>query len=304
MKRYSKSTFTKNRNKLIYFAKYIETHFNKGILNADKKEVLHFLENDIDKRKIVRVTKEKWRYFINSYYNYIEKLKKLDKEIFFNPVPGPDFFQFYEKEITIEDLEKEEEMLTYETTERILKHYYYTNFMIFVIVCLLLYTGARISEIISIKLSNINLQERFIFVKIKSKKYLNQFGFYFFPKFFVRHLEIWIGQLELIYPDTIFLFPSSRSNFRHLTGKTVRHNLRDIKKLLNLEEHCNPHAFRNLLNEKREAMGVSKLKRTILLNQKPQGVNEKNYLKSYKTRKKLLGFYDESFPFPEFNPYK
>ena len=140
------------------------------------------------------------------------------------------------------------------------------------------------------KLKNIDLKERFIFVKIKSKKYLNQFGFYFFPVFFVRSLESWIEQLKLIYPDAIYLFPSPVNNMQNLTGKTVRKNLRDIKKLLDLKVKCNPHTFRNLLNEKRESMGVSKIRRTFLLNQKPQGVNEKNYLKSYDV---LLGFFFE-----------
>ncbi len=305
MRRYSRSAYYNQRNRLIEFALYLETFFNKKITEATYEEILHFFKNDINERNIIREAKQKWRDVINSYYKYYGEIyEKTKGKPFINPVPSKNLFDFSEKPMTIDDLEKEEELLDYETVEKILNYMYFTRRRLFIITSILLYTGARISETCSIELTNIDLEERFFFTKIKSRIYENKYGIYFLPKFFIPFLSEWIETIKIEYPNTRYLFPSPfpSQSYGHISTNTIRENLRKVKNELGLKCRMNPHAFRDFVNTARFDKGLKTEYRCLLLNQTPKNVNVQYYLKKYKKRKELQKIYDQTLPFPPFKP--
>ncbi|MFX1236335.1 MAG: tyrosine-type recombinase/integrase [Promethearchaeota archaeon] len=304
LERYSQQTVAKNKNKLIYFALFLENIYGIKMLHPDgkllSKACLEFFKEDINKRDIIRESKSKWRNFLNSYYNYVKEIKeKLEGINYINPIPSINLLDFDEKEISIEDLEQQEDVLTYPIAEKVLNYLFFTRKRLFVIVSLLLYSGARISEIMHLEINNIDFEERFFYTKVKSKKSLNRWGLYFFPEFFVPHLKAWIQEIQQQYKEPNYLFQYGQT---HLTDKSPRMHLRKIKNILGLNCRMNPHSFRDLINTARFEKGLNTKFRSLLLNQLPRNVNVKHYLKKYKKRKELLRIYDQTFPYPEFEP--
>ena len=298
--RFAKSTIDKSHNKLIYFALFLEENYNISMLEADVEHVLDFFKNDINKRDIIRESKQKWREFLNSYYKYVKEIKeKKEKKVFINPIPSNNLFEFEERPLTKEELEVEPDLLTYRIIERILNYLYFTRRRLFIIVLILLYSGARIFEIMHIEIDNIDFEERYIFTKIKSKKALNRYGIYFFPKSLIPFLQDWIKNIKEEYNNPKYLFPRGNT---HLSDKTPRGNLRKVKNELGLTCKMNPHAFRDFINSERFDTKLKEKYRFLLLNQTPPNVNVKSYLKKYKKRILLLEKYDQFFPFPEFKP--
>jgi len=297
-----------------------DTHLielGKTIIEADIDDVLDFFKNFINKKRAPRTgrpikkeTKHKWRNVLNIYYEYVKEIKekkenkdKAVKTIFINPVPSHRLYDFDDRQDTIDELEQEADLMTYPIVERILNYLYFTRKRLFIITSLLLYTGARISEICRIKLKNIDTDDNYFYVRVKGKKTLKRMGVYFFPKFFIVYLNAWIKSLQLEYPPSnIYLFPSPYSKGNHISPKTPRMHLRDLKNTLGLQCKINPHAFRDFINTERFDKDMNKKYRELLLNQTPKDVNVKNYLKKYKKRKELQEKYNKTFPFPEFKP--
>ena len=176
MDRYSPSNWMQQRNRIITFALYLRDERDKTIENADVDDLIAFFKI-INSKDLKRSTKKKWRSFLNAYYDFLKEIKeKINKTAFINPVPSRNLFDFDEKEIGLEDLEKEEDLMTYPDVRRILNYLYFIDFRCFIIVSLLLYSGARISEICRIELKNLDLEERYFLTKVKSKKNLNRHG--------------------------------------------------------------------------------------------------------------------------------
>lgn len=304
MKRYALTTYKKVKNKLLLFVRFLEWRYNKSPLQANTEDIIFFFEHYIEPRNIQRIAKLKWRNILNAYYNYVEEYKtKIEQVAFINPVPSLNLFDFTEREITIDELEREEDVLDdYTIVYRVLNYLYFTNKRLFIIVSLLLYTGARISEICRINLGHIDYNERFFFIeRVKSKKNTSRWGVYFFPEFFIGFLKEWVAEIILEDPKTSSLFPSLRGK-QHLSTKTPRKQLRELKNELGLKCKVNPHAFRNFINTLRFENNLNIKYRSLLLNQTPQNVNVKNYLKKYNLRKNLQKIYDKTFPFPQFKP--
>lgn len=299
MDRYSKSNYPQKRNMLIKYHLFMIEEKNKNILDADIDDVTDFFIT-IDAMDIKRDSKNKWRNFLNAYYKLVKEHKeKKEKITFINPVPSINLFDFKEKDSSIDELEKEEDLLTYPDINKILNFLYFTHFRTFIIISLILYSGARISEVCHVKLKNIDLEERFFVTRVKSRKYSNRKGAYFFPKFFVKFFKNWINDLLEEYSNPMYLF---QENSVFLTPKTPRKHLREAKSILNLNCKMNPHAFRDFINTLRFDQNLNDKYRFLLLNQTPPNVNVKHYLKKYKKRKELLEVYDKTFPFPEFKP--
>lgn len=303
MNRYAKSTYQKKRNKLIQFSLFMENEFNITDITQVKTPHIIAYFKKINQKDIIRETKKKYRIVLNSYYEYVKEIReKLEGHYYINPTPSLNLFDFDEKPMTLGDLETKEDIISnYDIVEKILNYLYFTRPPIFIIVSLLLYTGARISEVIQIQLENLDLHERFFFTKVKGKKNRNRHGVYFFPLFFVKYLVDYLDHLRIEYPKTDFLFPSpGGSGF--ISSNTVRKHLREIKNSLGLTCAINPHAFRDFINTERFDKDLNQKYRCLLLNQTPKGVNVKNYLKKYKKRKELQKIYDRTLPFPEFKP--
>lgn len=301
MSRYSDSNYGQKRNILLKFVYFIENNRNKAISNTNVNDVLAYFKTQIEPRDIKRITKKKYRSVLNSYFSLFKEMEeKQTGKIVINPVPSHHIFDFSEKEIAFDELEREDDVLDdYLIVDKILNYLYFTRKRLFIIVSLLLYTGARISEVCRIQLNHIDFKERFFYVKVKSKKALNRWSIYFFPEFFIPYLREWIDELRLEIPRAKYLF---QKGSRSISTNTPRKHLRALKNELGFTYNINPHAFRDFINTERFDRDLNKKYRKLLLSQTPKDVNIKNYLKKYKKRKKLQEIYDKTFPFPEFKP--
>lgn len=284
--------------KLVDFAIYCKNECNKSILEVNAPEILLYFKNVIDKKDIKKTTKSRTRSFIRAYYNYVKEFKKQmeDKEFKF-PVPSSKIWNFSKKEGTfLKDIQFDIPILTMEKVKDIIRHLYYTkSYRIYIIMCLIILSGARISEVLKIKLSYISLESRWFIIEVKSKKNNKKDGIYFFPEFFVPEIKHYVKLLKLEYNNPIYLFPGR--NGKHITPRTVQYYMRKTKKELGIKASINPHAFRDFLNTKRFETGCNKTLCKFLLNQKVKDVNPKHYLKAYKNRVKLRNAYDQYNPF-------
>lgn len=284
--------------KIIDLAEYMKEHFNKTLLEVSGLDILHYFKIVVDKKPIEKYSKRLYRAIISSYYNYISDYKKQLEDVNFkNPVPSTKIWDFSgtAKPLDIDKLSEQE--ITFELIEEILHHVYYRKHpYLFICLSLIIYTGARISEIVSIKLKNMNLQERWFITKVKSKKNHKRDGIYFIPQPFISELEHYIEMLKLEYPDAIYLFQNKTD---HFIPRTIQNNLQKIKKELNISQKINPHRFRDFINTKRFEKGCPGPILKFLLNQTVQDVNINHYLKSYKNKIKLRNAYDKYNPFPK-----
>jgi len=305
---YSKTRQQHNFNSLVDLAFYLQEKFKVKILKAKPSHLLHYFREVIDKKttlkkgkkvNISKATKIKYRETFNSYYGYVKDYKEMeDDHRFKNPVPPSKIWDFSGTTLTLYDLEFDYQSLTLDIIKRILHHIYFTveSERIFIFVSLIIYSGARVSEVAHIKLANLDLKNRWFITKVKSLKSQKRDGFYFFPEFFREELDIHIKKLILEYENPIYLFQNGAS---YLNPKSIQRHLRKVKKALGLTCYINPHAYRDFLNTKRADMGLQKPYKEFLLNQTVGGVNASSYMKKYKNRLVLRDLYDKYNPFPE-----
>jgi len=279
------------RNRLLNFAYYLFTK-RKTLLDALYEDVYEFFEKNVNKKNATEEAKEKWRTVLNKYYEYEQEyhLKNdIDRKII-NPVPSRTFYRFKDK---INENDFTQKYLTKDTMVRIIKFYFYSQqYTMFIICALLAFLNFRISEIVTIRIEDIDLKER----KIISGKVV---GFAkkgpvisFFPSWFGPFLEKYIQDNK---SKNQFLFRShtQQSRFGFLHPKTPQKYLRDIKNILKIrDEITNPHAWRDGVNSLREKMGAPDRHLDLLLNQKPKGVNRQNYLKRLKNYTELRELWD------------
>jgi integrase len=298
--RYSSNYQRDTRNRLLYFAIWLENYKKAGsILDASYEDIHYFFDSDINPRKISLMAKEKWRLPLNSYYTFISKIYKIQKQkMFYNPVPDSDLYTFTSKKKTAADIILKKELLTYDISKRILDRYYRHNFQMFIVVSLLLYSGARISEIMSLIDENIDLNYRFFYNEIKGAAKKKKFGVYFFPAFFTKYLETYFLEKEYFYPKDKYLFPSKVYKGKFMRPGAVRAELHKVCEFLKITVPHTPHKFRHLLNRERRKKGVDSLDRTILLNQTPKSTEAKHYNEDLQMILELREIYDKSFPFP------
>jgi len=299
--RYSISNQNKNFNRLVTITLYFKKELGKGLLEADSMDILNYFKK-LDQKPIKKVTKIKYRGLLSSYYSYVSKFKaKMEgDDSFKNPVPPSEIWDFSGKKesLSIESIELEENVLTMEVVDKIFEYLYYVveSKRIFIAMSLILYSGARVSEVCHIELKNLDIKNRWFITRVKSKKSDKKDGIYFFPVFFTPELRGYITLLKEEYSNPKYLFQEGDS-FLH--PATLRKHMRRAKKALGLKVNCNPHAFRDFINTMRIEMRITKEIRKILLNQKSKDVNISHYAKKFKNRKYLRDLYDKCNPFKE-----
>lgn len=291
------------KNQLIYFENWLKKFKNKdNILDADYSDIFDFFKNDLNSRGNKSESNRKWRVALNNYYEYIREFYlKSNLGNFTNPVPTSRFFQFDKSKDDL-DSDFEQKFLKYDVIEKVLKFFYFTDFSMFIVVSLLAYTGGRISEIISIMIKDVDLENR----KIISGRTpgFSKAGkvVIFIPQFFVKQLNNYIENNPFI-DEFLFQTESNqmKKKYGFIQGHTIRKKLRKVKKILNINVPINPHAFRDAINTERKEIGCSLEDRQNLLNQKPNTVNTIFYLKRFRNWKPLREKYDQYFPYPNFS---
>jgi len=114
------------------------------------------------------------------------------------------------------------------------KEYYKYYFMF----NLMLETGVRISEVINIKISNIDIHDRSIFLDVT--KYDKE-RYVFFP---TEIVDIYMKYIHRYGIKDVYLFPSN-NQVRHLTRNTVMRFIRRLQKRLGMEKSISSHKWRH-----------------------------------------------------------
>lgn len=293
----SKTSRQKYFNLLIDLAIYLEKHFNRKLLEGKATDIKQFLKEKIDCRKIKKATKKMYRNYISGYYNEVKRLKKdLENDTtFINPVPSTKTISFTGIDQPL-DIIQIREQLTIKDVKRILEHIFYTNEneQSFYASTLLVLTGARVSEICHVKLNKINLKDRWILTRVKSRRENKRDGIYFFPKFFQNPLKKYIIKIKLEHNTPQYLFQSKNG---HISIRSIQKCFRSARESLGIKAKATPHAFRDFINTKRYEAGLRKEDLKFLLNHTLSETYASNYLKNRKNRIILRGLYDDSCPY-------
>jgi len=155
---------------------------------------------------------------------------------------------------------------------------------------LMIETGCRVGEIVSIKTEWINTEKRY--VKVQGKK---GFKYYYFTKDFAGKIDDYIED----YKPEEYLFTSWFKT--PYSPETVSTLLRHIRRALKIEKPTKKgritcHTFRRTINTLRYRNGLKDLNQLkILLNQAVRDVNYQSYVKE--NYKDFIKLYDDNFPY-------
>jgi len=286
VKKRSNGSYRNNKGSVKRCLNYIK----KEIPKITMLDVKKFLENDIDgDKKLSLDTKETYRSHIKSFFYYVQSMLLSENIDFHNPTPIKQVFEFEQKESDIKkiseskgDIYTDKELI--DILELAKKHD--STRRDFILFGILISTGMRISEALTIKLENINLEERYIetgFVKDarKSDKGL----LFFIRENFKPYLERYINYLG---NKSIWLVPGNK---KHLLSKSFYNYT--INNYGN--KYAKFHTFRRTLITNYERNGCHQEVREMLMNHKASSVQGEHYVKLSIREKRDL--YDKYFPY-------
>ena len=173
-------------------------HIRKEIQAISMVDLRSYFEDVIGKKSLKLTSKETYRSYLNSFFLFVEGTFLEQRIEFKNPVPSRKIWQFTQEESDVRRInDNKNEVYSKQELEEFLEIVKKRNFRDFILFSLLACTGARISEILTIKKPDVNLQERYFetgFEKnarkstLRSKKSL----LFFFPENFKPYLEQYI----------------------------------------------------------------------------------------------------------------
>lgn len=287
VKKRSNGSYRNNKGSVKKCLNYIK----KQLKEITMLDVKRFLEEDIDKRKLSLDSKETYRSHIKSFFYYVQSMLLSENIDFHNPTPIKQVFEFTQKESDIKkiseskgDIYTDKELI--DILELSKKHD--STRRDFILFGILISTGMRISEALTIKLENINLKERYIetgFVMDarKSKKGL----LFFIRENFRPYLERYINYLG---NKSIWLIPGSK---KHLLSKSFYNYT--IHNYTN--KYAKFHTFRRTMITNLVKNGCPLLISEMLMNHKASSVEGEHYIKLSIREKRDL--YDKYFPYPK-----
>jgi integrase len=299
---YSKRSRSKYFNHLVDLALFLQEQYNTTLLEAKGTQIKRYFKEKVDPRDIKKSTKKLYRNYISGYYSEVKRLKKdLENDHgFVNPVPSNKTISFSGIDRPLE-ITLSKEYLTVDHAKQILEHIYFTrnNEQVFYASALIIFSGARVSEVCEVKLEKLNVEERWFINRVKSQKQNKREGIYFFPKFFQEPLKDYIAYLKQEFNDPIYLFesPYYKNKSFHFSKRTVEKAFASARETLGIKTKASPHQFRNLLNTKRYEKNLQDADLRFLLNHKQKEVYAAHYLKNRQNRVKLRQIYDKSFPY-------
>lgn len=177
---------------------------------------------------------------------------------------------------------------TKEEIEKILEHLYETKYHHYLMIRILVETGMRVSELVSIETKKTDLKNRNFNVKEKHKTKGHK---YKYTKSLKEELEYFIkGKGEQEY-----LFNSIHKKQFHTD--TIRKALQNACIYLKINHKITPHSFRKSLITYWRLKGVSKEDRFYLIGHALDDVEAKHYIDF--TEENDLELYDKSFPYSD-----
>jgi len=305
IKKRSDYAYRNQKSVLRQFFEYLYNNLdNKNIVEITKRDIKTYLNDIIDQKDLRISSKNSYRSYLNSFFDHVEDLLDSDNIDFRNPVPSKKKYKFTQKELDVKkQSEKDLEVLTKEEIFKILDFCYKNrkqdNFILFGLdIC----TGARISEILTIKIKDVNLPERYFetgFEKNARKSTLRskESLLFFFPERFKIYLKNYILSLKSLNKDGEWLFPNNRIT-NYISFKRPYYLLNILKQKLSID--FSYKYFRKTIITERMKMGCPDWVSEGLTNHKGSSVQREYYIKLKISEKREL--YDKYFPYYSF-PY-
>lgn len=292
------------------YAALMESHLNKffsfinkPILDISYKDVHDFLKEKIDQLDIKLKSKETYRHNINRFLKYCRNYYAINEGLDFHTIaPDKTIFKFTpkKKDFSSQRLVKKK-ILSKKQIETILdyilnireydKDLENNRLRDFCLFALCIVTGARISEIRTININDINLEERYFetgFVNEARKSSLdNQESLlFFFCKPIVIYLEEYINRIS----GKEWLFPGLKG---YLSFGQANYIYKSIRKELEFKFSWN--YFRETIDNERANMEIRQWQADGLMNRSSSYQSGKNF--SNLELKKKREIYDKYYPY-------
>ncbi len=226
VKKHSDNTITNYRIDLLEFNEYC----NSNIININKDTVYEYLkylyDKEVSKSSISRKLSS-----LRSFYNYLLKKEIIDTN-YFKIIKNPKKENSLPKEVKEEDIDK---MFTIPDTRT------WIGSRNIVIILMLYATGLRVSELINIKINDININDRTIKVLGKgSKERIVVFG-----NNTKEALNDYLnrGRRQVDIHNSPYLFLNKDGN--RLSTRYVRKIIDDIIIKASIDMHVSPHMLRH-----------------------------------------------------------
>lgn len=305
IKKRSDFAYRNQKSVLGQFFEYVyNTLEDKNVVEITKRDVKSYLNDIIDQKELRISSKNSYRSYLSSFFDHVEDLLDSDNIDFRNPVPNKKKYKFTQKDLDVKkQSEKDLEVLTKEEIFKILDFCYKNRKQHdFILIGLDICTGARISEILTIKIKNVNLQERYFetgFEKNarKSTWRSKESLLFFFPERFEICLENCILSLQSLNKDVEWLFPNNKMD-NYISFKRPYYLLNILKQRLGI--NFSYKYFRKTIITERMKMGCPDWASEGLTNHKGSSIQREYYIKLKIPEKREL--YDKYFPYYSF-PY-
>lgn len=253
----------------------------------DVKNYLKFLDNKIS---IKYNSKTTYRSHLTSFFKYYKKVNIETNPNYLNPVPDKDIFDFRKTENDFKKIsDKNSEKFSRKELTTILRLSKKRSSRDFIVFMILIFTGMRISEALTIKISYINLKKRFIETgDVKDARKSNKSLLFFIPEFSIPFLEQYMMNMK---KKTIWLFPG-RSSFLNKNSwyKLFKNHYPKI--------YSKSQKFRKTIVSEYVKNGCEVALAEILTNHTPTSLTAEYYLKLEPEEKRDL--YDKFFPYYNF----
>lgn len=267
-------------------------YVGKDIQAISMFDIKSYFEQIDVKKTLKLTTKETKRSYLNSFFCFVQAIYLEQRIEFKNPVPNRKIYQFTQDQNDVKRFnDNKNEVYLKKELEEFLEIVKKRNFRDFIVFGLLTCTGTRISEMLTIKKSDVNLKERYFetgFEKDARKSTLRtkQSLLFFFPENFRPYLEQYIK-----YNDNIWLFPGRTSHYQ-VGPFSVNVRLNYDK------QNAKFHKFRRTLITERMKLNCPLWISEGLMNHKSSSVEGEHYIKLSVEEKRSL--YDKYFPYYDF----
>ena len=257
------SEYGNHKNTIISY-KYDINQFNnfikkkkKNFKSITKKDILDFLES-LKLKNLKNKTKSRKIFALKRFYRFLVSEKVIEN----NPIEKIDIPKAEDTlsiTLTADQIEKILNFVSKKTNN-------YIDIRSNLIIELLYSTGIRVSELISIKINNIDLKKRNILIDPPEKGKSRKERIVFFGEQTKEVIEKYLEFIKIYFKekDSPWLFPSNNSN-DFLTRRRVLQIMHDLADKMKIDKNLmHPHSFRHafgnhLLNSGADIRVVQKL---------------------------------------------
>lgn len=293
VKKRSDSAYRNNKSVLKSLLNYSDIPIPK----ITKINIRNYFNDVLDQKEIGLKTKETHRAYLTSFFYHVESLLLKNDIEYLNPVPNKKVYKFQKKVGDIvKQSEKMDKLLSKSQILQILDYCKKNlNKREFILFALSTCTGARISEIRTIEIKNINLEERYFetgFEKNAHKSTLHRDEglLFFFPKHLLAYLKNYIFTLNKRNEKWLF---SSQKSEKFILSAGVEYIYRKIRTALGF--HFSMHYFRHSMITYLKKNKCPQEYREGLLNHEPSTTQGKFYEHLSIAEKREI--YDKYFPY-------